>query len=152
MSDHGIQHTDMTSSIPNPVFRCYVRLACCCSDYRGLQHVTGMKGSPTPYGCFKCWACGFLTGSSKIIWPLLWPNLPLDHPLRTKEADLIWRHNTSDPEEPRTGKELGERKRTGVEVQQNRAAPDAHPTLVAGEASCYYDGTLLCFDSTPEAS
>lgn len=120
--------------------RCFLRLACCCSDYRGIQEFTGMKGSPTYCACFKCWISGHLAGPSKMVFPLTWTSLPLDHPLRAAAADLIWRHNTSDPEVPRTGQELSQRGRTCVELRHCKETPDAQPTLVANEASCYYDG------------
>lgn len=99
-----------------------------------------MKGSPTYCACFKCWISGHLAGPSKMVFPLTWTSLPLDHPLRAAAADLIWRHNTSDPEVPRTGQELSQRGRTCVELRHCKETPDAQPTLVANEASCYYDG------------
>lgn len=119
---------------------CYsvkVSVACVLSDYRGLQEMTGMKGTPSFFPCFKCWVPGFLTGAGKRIFPNTYTCLPLNHPMRSAEFGLYGKHNFSAQD--RDGQELPARYRTFIELMLNKEFPFS-ALLVEGEPSCTRNG------------
>lgn len=121
-----------------------------CSDYRGLQDITKMKGSPTSFACWKCWIPGFSIGPGKTLFSNHFQLLPLSHRFRRKKLNLIGLNNPppkpvrGGPRNPspvrRTGRETPARKRTAIEVRKNRLRPYRNPKLLPGEAQCTYDG------------
>lgn len=107
------------------------------SDYRGLQELTEMLGSPTEHPCWKCWVKGHLVGPGKRVLTNSYVFLPLNHPLR-RNPRLVALNNTSG--KVLTGREVPPRKRTTIELFQNKPLPDSQATLLPGEKSAYYDG------------
>lgn len=111
--------------------RLFVRLAAVLSDYRGLQELTRMKGSPSHWACFKCWISGFMAGAGKRLYTLHYTFLPLGHFMRSVSFGLFRKHNLS--KQKRTGKELPPRRRTLIELMFNIIVPPSLVRLVAGE-------------------
>lgn len=125
--------------IPVVVCSISVRLACILSDYRGLQELTGMKGSPSHFSCFKCWISGFLTGKGKQLFTNHYTCLPLDHPMPSTNFGLYETHNFSG--QTRVGKEKPWLFRSLIELILNKELPFTNATVL-GEHCCTRDGEM----------
>lgn len=119
------------------ICRIKVRVAAILSDYRGLQELTRMKGTPAHFPCFKCWIPGFLAGAGKRIFPNHYTFLPLDHPMRSTAFGLCDMHNFAGQD--RDGRECPCRHRSFTELVKNTEFP-LGDSLVQGEPSCWRNG------------
>lgn len=102
------------------------------SDYKGLQEVTRMLGTPTIYGCFKCWHGGFWACRGKRIWCNHYAQLPAGHVHRARLSSY---HNPGVAPPPRTSREGPPRLRTRTELIRKVRHPIEPAPLIAGEAS-----------------
>lgn len=112
--------------------RVHVRLGALLSDYKGLQEVTRMLGTPTIYGCFKCWHGGFWACRGKRIWCNHYARLPAGHVHRARLSSY---HNPGVAPPPRTSREAPPRLRTRTELIRNVRHPIEPAPLIAGEPS-----------------
>lgn len=52
--------------VEDVVFRCRVRITNVVSDFRGMEEVLGISGTPSYYGCLICWWYGFRVGGKTL--------------------------------------------------------------------------------------
>jgi hypothetical protein len=64
-------------------FTCHAKLLFVCGDFRGLQKVMCIGGSPGLYGCLECFHLGHKSAAKgKLLIGQTYRHLPLNHPLR----------------------------------------------------------------------
>ncbi|EFJ51754.1 hypothetical protein VOLCADRAFT_103398 [Volvox carteri f. nagariensis] len=80
----GVVVTDARTGEEFPLYVANVGLV---MDYKGFQKHLGLKGTPSPSGCFKCCAVGHRVGT-KTVWCNHHRWLSPGHPWRTDVADL----------------------------------------------------------------
>lgn len=112
LNTHG--HVVKDAARNNDTFTCYAKVLGLLSDYRGLQKHLGIKGSPTPYACFKCWEKGWPI-RHKWIYPNHYQYLPAGHPLR---KNLFKKHvPPSTQRVPEDVEKTAPRERTDTEMK-----------------------------------
>lgn len=90
-----------------------------------------MQGTPTVFGCFKCWHGGFWACPGKRVWCNHCAYLPAGHPLRDALIDI---HNPLDDDD-RDPQAAPPNLRTRTEMHQGARMASEPALLVAGEPS-----------------